>query len=96
MVTSAIGRHKDLLQIVKSRKLKWFGHTTRSQGLSKVILQGTVPGQRKRGRPKKKWTDNITEWTGLSMAEATRTAEDREVWRAVTRSASSGPQQRPP
>ena len=95
-ISSAIGKHKDLLAIVKSRKLKWFGHTSRSQGLSKAILQGTVPGGRKRGRPRKKWLDNITEWTGMSMAAATRSAEHRTGWREVVRSASSAPQQQPP
>ena len=80
-ITNTIGKHQKLLEIVKTRKLKWFGHTTRSKGLSKIILQGTVPGRRKRGRQKKKWMDNITDWTGLTMAEATRAAEKREVWR---------------
>ena len=42
MVTSEIGRHQDLLEIVKTRKLKWFGHTTRGGGLAKTCLQSTV------------------------------------------------------
>ena len=94
-ITNTIGKHQKLLEIVKTRKLKWFGHTTRSKGLSKIILQGTVPGRRKRGRQKKKWMDNITDWTGLTMAEATRAAEKREVWRKIVKSASLEPQQHP-
>ena len=35
---------EDLLTTVKKRKLKWYGHVTRADGLSKTILQGTVPG----------------------------------------------------
>ena len=34
--------YMDLLTIVKRRKLKWFGHVTRSPGLAKIIPQGTV------------------------------------------------------
>jgi len=49
-ITRAIGPYEDLLSIVKSRKLKWYGHVSRSSGLAKTILQGTVPGGRKRGR----------------------------------------------
>ena len=96
IVTSHIGRHQELLQIVKSRKLKWFGHTTRGAGLAKTCLQGTVRGGRSRGRPRKKWSDNITEWTGLSYAEATRAAGCREGWRGIVREAASsaGPLQR--
>ena len=95
-VTSEIGPHQELLDIVKSRKLKWFGHTTRKNGLAKDCLQGTVRGGRGRGRPRKKWADNVKEWTGLSFAEATRAAERRDDWRGVVRKAtsSSGPLQR--
>ena len=87
-------KHQELLEIVKSRKLKWFGHTTRKNGLAKDCLQGTVRGGRGRGRPRKKWSDNVKEWTGLSFAEATRAAERRDDWRGVVRKATAGPQQR--
>ena len=53
-ITESIGKHCDLLQTVKTRKLKWFGHVSRQQGLAKTILQGTLPGSRKKGRPRKK------------------------------------------
>ena len=83
MVRKEIGAYKDLLTAVKTRKLKWYGHTTRSAGLAKTILQGTVRGGRKRGRPWKRWENNITEWTGLKLSEAVRKAEDREEWRRL-------------
>ena len=34
-IQQAIGSHKDLLTIVKRRKLKWYGHVSRSPGLAK-------------------------------------------------------------
>ena len=89
IVTSEIGKHQELLDIVKTKKLKLFGHTTRGCGLAKTCLQGTVRGGRARGRPRKKWCDNICEWTGLSYAEATRAADYREGWRAIVRKAAS-------
>ena len=49
----AIGPHEDFLTTVKRRKLKWYGHVTRSSGLAKTILQGTEQGGRRRGRQKK-------------------------------------------
>ena len=54
-VTNAVGPHEDLLTTVKRRKLKWYGHVTRSTGRAKAILQGTVQGKRKRGRQRKRW-----------------------------------------
>ena len=43
-IQQAIGPHEDLLTIEKRRKLQWYGHVSRSLGLAKTILQGTVKG----------------------------------------------------
>ena len=43
-IQQAIGPHEDLLTIVKRLKLKWCGHVSRSSGLAKTILKGTVKG----------------------------------------------------
>ena len=52
-IRQAIGPYDDTLTTVKKRKLKWFGHVSRSSGLAKTILQGTLQGERRRGRQKK-------------------------------------------
>ena len=41
-------RYTDLLTIFKRRKLTWYGHVTRSEGLAKLILQGNVEGRIRR------------------------------------------------
>ena len=46
-IQQAIGPHEDLLTIVKRRKLRWYGHVSRSSGLAKTILLGTVKGGEK-------------------------------------------------
>ena len=74
-IGNAIGPYEDLLTSVKRSKLKWYGHVTRSSGLAKTILQGTVQGGRRRGRQKKRWEDNIKEWTGLEWNILLRKAE---------------------
>lgn len=92
-IKGAIGPYEDLLSIVKKRKLKWYGHVSRSNGLAKTILQGTVPGKRRRGRQRKRWEDNIREWTGLTFADSQRATEDRDQWRGIVRKSSVVPQQ---
>ena len=77
-IQQAIGPHEDLLTIVKRYKLQWYGHVSRSSGLAKTILQGTVKGGRKQGRQRKRWEDNIREWTGLEFAKSLRAVENRE------------------
>ena len=74
---------KELLKTVKTKKLAYYGHTTRKQGscLEKEIMQGTMPGACRRGRPRTAWMDNIKTWTGFTMEESIRMAEDRDKWR---------------
>ena len=71
-IQQAFGPHKHLLTIVKRRKLKWYGHVSRSSGLAKTILQGTVKGGRRQGRQKKRWEDNVRERTVLLFAKSQR------------------------
>ena len=68
---------------VKARKLAYYGHATRKQGscLEKEIVQGTMPGARRRGRPRTAWMDHIKTWTGLPVEEPIRMTEDKDKWR---------------
>ena len=65
-IQQANGSHEDLLIIVNRRKLKWYGHVFRSSDLARTILKGTVKGGRRQGRQRKRWENNIREWTGLA------------------------------
>ena len=82
-IQQVIGPHEDLLTIVKRRKLQWYGHVSRSSGLPKTILRGTVKGGRRHGRQRKRWEDNIREWTGLEFGKSQRAVENREKWRKL-------------
>ena len=91
-IQQAIGPHKDLLTTVKRRKLQWYGHVSRSSGLAETILQGTVKGGRRQGRQRKRWEDNIREWTGLEFAKSDRVVENRERWGKLVAKSSVVPQ----
>ena len=82
-IQQTIRAHKDLLTSVKRRKLQWYGHVSRSLGLSKTILQGTVKGGRRQGRQRKRWEDIIREWTAVEFAKSQRAVENREKWRKL-------------
>ena len=81
-IQQAIGQHEDLLTIVKRR----------SSGLAKTILQGTVRGGRRQGGQRKRWEDNIREWTGLEFGKSQRAVENREKWRKLVAKSSLVPQ----
>ena len=88
-IQNAIGVRDDLLTMVKKRKLRWYGHISRSSGMAKTILNGTVKGARRRGRQKKRWEDNIKEWTGMGFGDSLRrAAEDREGWKGIVATSS--------
>ena len=76
-IQQAIGPHEDLLTIVKRRKLQWYGHVSRSSGLAKTILHNTLKGGRIQGRQRKRWEDNIREWTDLEFGRSQRAVENR-------------------
>ena len=59
-----------------------------SSGLTKTILQGTVKGGRRQGRQRKRWEDNIREWTGLEFAKSQRAMENRGKCRKLAVKAS--------
>ena len=92
-IQASIGEYDELLTLVKKRKLRWFGHVSRSSGLAKTILQGTVKEKRKRDRQKKRWEDNIKEWTGMDFVSSTRAAENRTRWKRIIANTSVVPQQ---
>ena len=94
-VRTATGPRDDLLSIVKTRKLRWYGRVTRSTGRANTIMQGTVPGGRRRGRPKKSWGDNIKKRTELHLCKTLRLAENKDGWRKIVRT-SVVPLQPPP
>ena len=54
-------------------------HLSRSSGLDKTFLQGTVKGGRRQGRQSKRWEDNIGDWTDLEFTKSQRAVENRKM-----------------
>ena len=90
-IQNAVGVHDDLLTMVKKRKLRWYGRISRSSGMVKTILQGTVKGAKRRGRLKKRSEDKVKEWTGMEFEDSLRAAEDREGWKGIVATSSVVP-----
>ena len=61
---------------------------------SKEILQSTIKGKR-RGSEKKRWKENIKEWTGMDFASPTRAAENRIRWKGIVAKSSVMPHNLP-
>ena len=76
---------KRLYTTIQTKKLQYFGHIIRQNGepLYRTVLEGKVNGTRGRGRPRDKWTSNITKWTGLQYHQAVGLAQQRKKWSAI-------------
>ena len=59
-----------LFKHFKKQKRSYFGHIKRHSSLEKTVLEGKVEGKRNRGRPRRRWVDDIKEWLQMSVVKA--------------------------
>jgi len=59
-------KNADIVRFVKSKRMAWVGHMMRMEGkrLPKRVLQWKPTGRRNRGRPRKRWIEDIEEDNG--------------------------------
>ena len=74
---------------VKRRKLQYFGHVVGADNLCIYVLHGIVAGKRRRGRPRRRWTNIIKQWTGIPVADRVSTQRTEAL---VSVAVTSNPQ----
>ena len=88
-----LGADETVIEKIKRKRFTMFGHVERIYGkrLPNAALHGHARGERSRGRPRKRWMEDVREdleERGIQLSTAYGKTKNREAWRSIIRTSS--------
>ena len=83
-VLEKMGKEREMIDIIRKRQMKFFGHVWRQKGVEHLVVSGYIEGKRARGRQRLTFLTGLRQHTSTITTNTayTRTAEDRSSWRS--------------
>ena len=85
-------KNADIVRFVKSTRVVWLGHVMRMEGkrISKRVLEWKPTGRRNRGRPRKRWIEDIEKDIHIMGIRGWRKlCKERAEWKKITEKAKT-------
>ena len=84
-IRERLGISEHMVETIKERRLRWFGHVLRSpqESILWSAYSGDFTARRPVGRPPKRWKDQIAQDVGQRLRQCEAVARDREDWREL-------------